>query len=79
MRLYKFDRDGELEKDQYMAVHLKLAKLLRKDLKESALLKVVEEDWKHDSKGKLTLTREDVFESLFELVDVWTPDIDAYQ
>jgi len=79
MKLYRFDREGELEKENYIAVHIKLAKLLRKDLKDSALIRVVEEDWKHDSKGKLTLSKEDVFESLFELVDVWTPDIDVYQ
>jgi len=33
-------------------------------------------DWNIDSKGKNMLDQEDMFESLFELVDIWVPDVD---
>ena len=33
-------------------------------------------EWKRDSNGEEKISREQLFESLFELVDIWTPDAD---
>lgn len=37
------------------------------------------EDWDHDSKGKGYMNQKELFDSLFELVDIWTPDADKSQ
>ena len=37
----------------------------------------IEEDWERDSRGRDHLTREMFFDSIFELVDVWTKGIAA--
>lgn len=34
------------------------------------------EDWKKDSKGKDKINKEDLYNSLYELVDVWTTTLD---
>jgi len=60
-------------------MHTKIARSMRKDLKEKGLSKLVEQDWKHDSKSKGIMEKEELFNSLFELGDVWTPDINVYQ
>ena len=36
-------------------------------------------EWKRDSNGEEKISREQLFESLFELVDIWTPDADKDQ
>ena len=68
-----------MSKAEYVKVHTKLAKIMRKDLKEKALTRIVDQDWKHDSKGKGYMEKNELFESIFELGDVWTPEIDVYQ
>ena len=40
---------------------------------------LIEEDWKHDSKGKDKMNRDDVFDALYELVDIWAPDINKFE
>ena len=52
---------------------------MRPDLKREAnrneLMDILLEDWKRDSKEKETISKADLFESLFELADIWTPTI----
>lgn len=79
MGVYTFERDGTLTKAEYIKVHTCIARILRQDLKESSLLRLIEEDWKHDAKGRDYMNKKEVFDSLFELGDIWSPDIDAYQ
>ena len=79
MKVYKFNKDGNINKEEYIRIHTKLAKIFRNDLKENALKRLMEEEWKHDTKGNDYLGKQELFNGLFELVDVWTPDIDAHQ
>jgi hypothetical protein len=79
MDVYTFDRDGSLTKPEYIKVQTCIARILRQDLKENSIERLLEEDWKHDSQQKGFMNRKEVFDSLFELGDIWTPDIDAYQ
>jgi len=77
--VYNFERDGTITKAEYIRVNTCIARILRQDLKEASIAKLVEEDWKHDAKGRTHLTRTEVFNSLFEIGDTWTPDVDSYQ
>lgn len=77
--VYKFEKDGTLSKAEYIRVNTCIAKILRQDLKEPHILRLLEEDWKKDCNSKGYMEKRDVFDSLFELGDTWTPDIDAYQ
>lgn len=79
MKLYDFQSDGNLSKQAYIKVHTRIAKAIRKDLKDKAIGRLVEQDWKHDSKSKGYMTKQDLYNSIFELGDVWTPEIDVYQ
>jgi len=79
MLLYKFDSNGNIGKDEYAKILTQLAKIFRPDVTPKNLEKIVEQDWEHDTKGKDALNRDDLFNSLFELADVWTPNIDTYE
>ena len=77
---YKFDIKEKLIKDQYLMVQLRLVNILRDDLAEDLNIEelrfTLNQDWEHDSKGKGYMNKEDLFNSLFELIDTWTPDAD---
>jgi len=77
--LYPFEKDGTLEKVGYVKVNTCIAKILRQDLSDAFILKLIEEDWKNDCKGKSYMERKDLFDSLFELGDAWTPEINVFQ
>mgnify|MGYP005790349331 CR=1 FL=1 len=38
---------------------------------------LIEEEWRHDSRGEEGLSRSAFFESFFQLADIWTPGIDG--
>jgi hypothetical protein len=78
MKLYKFE-DNKLNKEEYIKIHSKLAKLLRPDLKEDGLKKAVEVDWATDSKMRMFMTKDELFNALYQLADTWTPNIDKYE
>ena len=80
MQLYNFDKNNVLSKYQYIQTHVKIACLLRPDLKDpnfhQELLKLMEQDWKHDTKGVEEMTFEKLEKSLFEMADIWTTGIE---
>lgn len=80
MEIFSFDRNNLLNKHEYYRTMLKIAELLRQDLttkdKVEELGKLIELDWKRDSKGKERISRMEMIDGLFELADIWTPDID---
>ena len=80
METYKFDVKEKLLKDEYFRGQLKLINILRDDLAEEESIDelrfTLDQDWEHDSKGKGYMSRGDLFDSLFELIDTWTPDAD---
>ena len=80
MDIFSFDRNNLLNKHEYYRAMLKVAELLRQDLttydKIEELGKLIELDWKRDSKGKDRISKIDMIDALFELADIWTPDID---
>lgn len=79
MDVYAFERDGKLMKPEYVKVHSCIARILRQDLQDASIQRLIEEDWNHDSKGKGYMDRQEVYDSLFELGDIWSPDIDIFQ
>lgn len=79
MDVYAFERDGKLMKLEYIKVHSCIARILRQDLQDASIQRLIEEDWNHDSKGKGYMDRQEVYDSLFELGDIWSPDIDVFQ
>lgn len=61
-------------------MHTALADLLRDDLSDETTAEelrfILEQDWQLDSRGKEYMSKDDLYDSLFELVDVWVPDIE---
>ena len=73
--LLKKNAQGRLEKTSYMNLFIRLCKIFNPDFTFQEALRVVNDDFVRDSRGEKTLTYEMFYDSLFELVDIWHPDI----
>lgn len=76
MALYKENSSKCISKGDYEAMQIKLCQALRPGMSIEEVRGVIDEDWKRDTKGASELSKELLFESLFELCDVWCPGLD---
>lgn len=76
MSLYQTDMNGGINKREYERMYGKICNILRVSIDPAEYRRILDEEWKKDSKGYDKMTREMVFDSLFELCDVWCPNID---
>lgn len=83
MVLYQLDGNNLLSKKSYIDINYKIVSILRPELKGFEKLEemkfTLEQDWKHDSKGKDKMTKDDLYESLFELADIWTTGVENFE
>jgi hypothetical protein len=68
---------GFLSKEVYLEFVLRLFKIINPDFVYEDALRTVEEDWLRDSKNEGSLSYDMFFNSVFELADVWCPDVSA--
>ncbi|GMF32536.1 unnamed protein product [Phytophthora lilii] len=66
----------ELDEEDYMALMLLIFKVLRDDFVLELAHKQIQCDWEVDSHHGKTLTFDQFFAAVFELVDVWTCDME---
>ena len=66
------DENGCIRKDAYMVMNLKLAKALEDDYDEKSSLEAAHEDWERDSRGQGKMNYQLFFDSINELVTVWS-------
>lgn len=78
-QVYALDSDGLVQKDEYFRVHAKIVRILIGDVLDADLERILGEDWEADSQGADALDGGQVFNSLFELADIWCPAISAAQ
>lgn len=79
LTVFPFDTEETIGKDEYLKVQGKIMSLIRPDLKGDEGKRVLEADWHRDSKGKQRMTKEQMFDAVFEMADIWTPEIKAEQ
>ena len=77
MGLFEPDADGLYSKETYQQVYLKICHILRPDISQDDVLELFEDDWKKDSNGLPKLTRQLLYNCLYELCDIWCPNIDT--
>jgi len=76
--VYRVPMDGTVSHEEYVRVHSATVRILLGDeMSEAEVRIIVEEDWESDAKGAEELDAERVFDSLFELADLWCPNISA--
>ncbi|KAE9050694.1 hypothetical protein PR001_g2173 [Phytophthora rubi] len=66
----------ELDEEDYMALMLLIFKVLRDDFVLELAHKQIQCDWEVDSHHGQTLSFDQFFAAVFELVDVWTCDVE---
>ena len=76
MSLYQTDSNGGINKREYERMYGKICNILRVNIDAGEYKRILDDEWKKDSKGYDKMTREMVFDSLFELCDIWCPNID---
>ena len=77
MSLYQTDMHGSINRKEYERMYGKLCNILRLSIDPAEYKRILEDEWKKDSRGYDKMTREMIFDSLFELCDIWCPNIDA--
>ena len=77
MSLYQTDMNGSINRKEYERMYGKLCNILRLSIDPAEYKRILEDEWKKDSRGYDKMTREMIFDSLFELCDIWCPNIDA--
>ncbi|GLE03822.1 hypothetical protein PINS_up012733 [Pythium insidiosum] len=69
---------GCIDQRGYASVFRRIAKSLdAKTFRKRRLDKLLDEDWKRDSKGENEMSFANFFDSIFELADLWCDTIDA--
>jgi hypothetical protein len=68
---------GRISKSVYVEFALRLYKIINSDFVYNEAVKTVEEDWLRDSQRQESISYNVFFTSLFELADVWCPQISA--
>lgn len=79
LSIYRSDAYGNVSRSEYERVHTILCNILRPSINPIEMRKIIEEDWNRDTKGSDIISREKLFDSMFELCDVWCPNIDAME
>ncbi|KAL8451768.1 hypothetical protein Emed_001784 [Eimeria media] len=75
--LFSKNDENHVTKTEYFKVLLRICLVLVPELRGKDAMKLIEEDWLHDSKGAEALSFNAFYESFFELADIWTPAIDG--
>ena len=76
MSLYQTDNSGCINRREYERMYGKICKVLRNSIDPNEYSKIMDEEWKKDSKGYEKMNKDMIFDCLFELVDIWCPNID---
>lgn len=79
INLYQTDPKGLIGRKEYERMYHKLCSVLRISIDPSEKRKILDDDWKKDSKGQDKMTKEMLFDAMFELCDVWCPNIDPHE
>mmetsp|Transcript_4051 Transcript_4051/g.3881 ORF Transcript_4051/g.3881 Transcript_4051/m.3881 type:complete len:218 (+) Transcript_4051:5-658(+) len=79
MDLYQSDNKGCIGRKEYERMYHKICSVLRISIDPSEKRKILDDDWKKDSKGQDKMSREMLFDAMFELCDVWCPHIDPIE
>ena len=77
MGIFVSDPDGLISKYEYEKVYMKICRILRPDIDSSEFSQLFEEDWKKDSRGFPKMTNQMLYDCLYELCDIWCPNIDV--
>ena len=76
MSLYQTDSNGGINRKEYERMYGKIANILRLNIDPAEYKRIIDDEWKKDSRGYDKMSREMIFDSLFELCDIWCPNID---
>ena len=76
-RVYDKDQEGHVSKAEYLNVHAKLCLVLIPDITPEEARSAGEEDWVADAHGEPHMSKEHLFDCVFELSDMWCTGISA--
>ena len=77
--LYQTDTSGCIGRKEYERMYGKLCNVLRVGVDPAEYKRILDDEWKKDSKGYEKMTKDMIFDCLFELCDIWCPNIAAME
>ncbi|ETW32408.1 hypothetical protein PFFCH_00146 [Plasmodium falciparum FCH/4] len=78
MNILNKKMDDKFSKVEYFKIMLRICKVLIPQFDIKEIIKIVNDEWINDSEGKKYLNFSSFFNAFFELSDIWTPTINAY-
>lgn len=74
-----YNDEKPISKQEYIQTFLKIALILWPGIEPDELQQIVKDDYENDNQNQPTetITRPVLYKSLFELADIWCPNIDA--
>ncbi|CAD2086103.1 conserved Plasmodium protein, unknown function [Plasmodium vinckei lentum] len=70
--------NDKFSKIEYFKIMLRICKVLIPQFEIKQVIKIINDEWNNDSKGKKYLNFDSFFNTFFELADIWTPTINAH-
>ncbi|CAI2381302.1 unnamed protein product [Moneuplotes crassus] len=76
---FSFNPHKIIRRDEYFQKFIKIGQILRPNTEAEELQNLVKKDYENDNEGKTedTIDEDKLYDSLFELADLWCPNIDA--
>lgn len=77
MELYAWSERGTVTRGSYYDMHRKIVNALLPGATQPEAMALARGDWERDSAGAKELSRPQVFQAVFQLVDIWTASVDV--
>eukprot|EP00741_Cyanophora_paradoxa_P017136 tig00020960_g16548.t1 len=75
-RLFDTDNDGNVNKEAFLKVMTCVTRILIPKMTAEDAVAIASADWAKDSKGKAAMEFADLFQSVFEMADIWTRTVE---
>ncbi|GAB5369927.1 hypothetical protein AAMO2058_001448200 [Amorphochlora amoebiformis] len=75
-KLLEIDSNNRLTKRGYKDLMIRICKVLRPSFDQESALEEIDVDFERDAKGASSLSYSFFYDSMFELVDLWTVDVE---
>lgn len=77
LSLFKWTDHDTVPRGSYYDLHRRIVGALLPNVTTVEALSLAKADWERDSEGNAELTREQAYDAVFQLIDIWTASLDV--
>jgi len=76
LTLFQWTEHGTVSRGAYYDMHKNIVQVLLPKTTTVEALSLAKADWERDSQGATELSREQAYDAVFQIVDIWTASLD---